>query len=396
MSRTPERVAWGLAALAVAAVVAVPVIGVATGSALGPALDDAVDIAIVFSLCFPVLGALVVRQRGGHAVGWLLSGIGVSIALHSLADTWSRTALVEQPGSLPFGDVAAWIAIWLWFPGWTLITTLLPTLFPDGRPAGRRRLLARIDGIFVAAATLAFAAITWPHRGGDLVDEPGKTVEASWMTALVTAYVAAVAVVLVLSLVSLGSLLARYRRVGPDERRQIAWVVYGAAIALLMGVFGSIPGASGAFQVLQASALVGGLAVAMLRHRLYDIDLVVNRTLVYGALSALLAGAYAGCVLLLQLVLSPGSDLAVAASTLAVAALFRPARARIQALVDRRFYRRRYDAQLTLEAFAARLRDEVELDTLGAELRAVTVQTMQPAHVSLWLRRRNGSRTAGP
>jgi hypothetical protein len=180
--------------------------------------------------------------------------------------------------------------------------------------------------------------------------------------------------------------VARYRGADPDVRRQIAWVVYGAALAVVLGLIGSSPSVGNYVQVLEAVALVGGIAVAMFRYRLYDIDVVVNRTLVYGALTATLGGAYLASVLLLQLVLSPSSDLAIAGSTLAVAALFRPARSRIQTFVDRRFYRRRYDAVRTIERFGAYLRDEVDLDALSAELRGVVTETMQPAHVSLWLR----------
>ncbi len=192
--------------------------------------------------------------------------------------------------------------------------------------------------------------------------------------------------ILPLTVVSLGSLVARYRGADSDVRRQIAWVVYGAAIAVVLSLIGAIPAAGGYVQVLEAVALVAGIAVAMFRYRLYDIDVVVNRTLVYGALTATLGGAYLASVLLLQLVLSPSSDLAIAGSTLAVAALFRPARSRIQMFVDRRFYRRRYDAARTIERFGAYLRDEVDLDALSVELRGVVAETVQPAHVSLWLR----------
>lgn len=378
MNRRAELIAWGLVGLAFASLVAAPIVEIAAGGkSLGEALENVADIGLVFSICFPVLGAFVIRQRGSHAVGWLMSGIGVTIALHNVVDTWQNTAY-HNPGSLPWGDAAHWVGMWLWFPPWVLVTTLLPTIFPDGRPTGRRRRLAWVDAVGVAVVTIAFAAVSWQQRG--IYDESGNDPPS-----VAVVYVAGVLVVALLTFVSLGSLVARYRRADPVLRRQIAWVVYGAAVAVVMSVIGAVPSDSGLFQVLEALAIVGGLAVAMFRYELYDIGVVINRTLVYAALTATLAVTYLGSVLLLQLVLSPSSDLAIAASTLAVAALFRPARSRIQALVDRRFYRSRYDAARTLERFGARLRDEVDLDTLGGELRSVVAETMQPAHVSLWL-----------
>jgi hypothetical protein len=197
------------------------------------------------------------------------------------------------------------------------------------------------------------------------------------------------------------SLIVRFRRAGSLERQQIKWFAYVAGVMLaglglaltdtVLGRWTHAPGYIGWFTFLTAVGLglPAAIAVAVFRYRLDDIDVVINRTLVYGSVTALLAGAYLGLVLLFQLAFQPvteGSGLAVALSTLAVAALFRPARSRVQGLVDRRFYRRKYDAQRTLEGFAARLREEVDLDALRSELTGVVSDTMQPAHVSLWLR----------
>jgi hypothetical protein len=197
------------------------------------------------------------------------------------------------------------------------------------------------------------------------------------------------------------AVIVRLRRSRGIERQQLKWFAYVASMIVLGLTAATLTAldteaawarALGPVAWFTALAMVGlgipaATVIAVLRYRLYDIDLVINRTLVYGGLTAALAGAYLASVLLLQLVLSPTSDLAIAGSTLAVAALFQPLRTRIQALVDRRFYRRRYDAGRTIESFGARVRDEVSLDALSAELRAVVSDTMAPAHVSLWLRR---------
>ena len=189
------------------------------------------------------------------------------------------------------------------------------------------------------------------------------------------------------TLTAIASIVVRFRRSRGIERQQLKWVTVGAALLPLSQVPSGDLGYAGL--LLGALVVAGAVAVAMLRYRLYDVDVVINRTLVYGALTAMLAAFYLGSVLLLQVLLRPlteESNLAIAGSTLAVAALFRPARTRIQAVVDRRFYRHRYDAARTLESFGTRLRDQVALDNLSAELRTVVAETMQPAHVSLWLR----------
>jgi hypothetical protein len=197
------------------------------------------------------------------------------------------------------------------------------------------------------------------------------------------------------TVVSVASLVIRFRRSAGDERQQLKWVAAGAVMFVCTFIVSAatqdIIGEDASFATILAGFLfvASGVAVAMLRYRLYDIDLVINRALVYGSLSALLAAVYLGSVLLLQLLLdrfTQGSGLAVAGSTLATAALVRPARARIQEAVDHRFFRHKYDAARTLEHFTARMRDEVDLDALTAELRAVVADTMQPRHVSLWTR----------
>ena len=385
MNRRAELFAWSLVVLACLLVVGAAVVSLSAGSSLSHALSEISGVGLVFAIGFPVLGALVIRRTGSHLVGWLMLGMGVSLAFQGVVEQWSQTALVDDPGSLVLGDLSSWFAAWAWMPGWLLATTLLPVVFPEGRPSGRHRVLAWVDATSVAAVTIAIAAASWHLRGPLLVTSSEGDPRTETLDQIAGA---GFVVIGVLTLLSLGSLVVRFRRAAPDVRHQITWAVYGAVVAAVMALIGAVLDVGGLFQTLEAGALVGGLAVAMFGYRLYDVDAVINRTLVYLVLTATLAGAYLASVLLLQLLLSPSSDLAIAGSTLAVAALFQPARRHIQAAVDRRFYRRRYDAARTLQHFGARLRDEVDLDSLAGELSAVVADTMQPAHVSLWVRPR--------
>jgi hypothetical protein len=278
------------------------------------------------------------------------------------------------------------VQAWSWLPGWALAITLLPILLPDGGTAGMRGRLAFASLAFTVVAAVTFAALSW-HLPGTLLlstidDDPR-------FDTLNSVSSAGFVVLGLLTLLALGSLVRRFRRASPEVRRQIAWVVYGATVAAAEVTAGVFLDLGNLFSTLAAVALAGGIAVAMLRYRLYDINTVVNRTLVYGALTATLAATYVGTVLLLQQAfdwVSNGSQLAVAASTLLVAAAFGPARRRIQVAVDRRFYRRKYDAARTLEAFSRHLRLELDVDATSAELVSVVKEAMQPAHASLWLR----------
>jgi hypothetical protein len=249
----------------------------------------------------------------------------------------------------------------------------LVLLFPDGRLPSRRWW------------PLGLAVGTWPLRGPELVTPEGE--EPDLVTAV---FGITLMTTLALGAISVVALVLRFRRAGAVQRQQIKWFAYGAAPSVPLGMFAQVRPYGPYLEFLGAALQLAGLGIGIFRFRLWDIDRLVNRTLVYGLLTVLLAGVYAGLVLVLgQLSGGLGErtpSWVVAGATLAVAALFQPARRRIQAVVDRRFNRARYDAARTVGAFAARLRDQVELDTLSAELLAVVDRTMQPTATSLWLR----------
>jgi len=294
--------------------------------------------------------------------------------------------LTSRRLSLPGGDLASWLTGWTNVPGIVILAVFVILLFPDGRlPSRRWRPLAWAGAVVLVVPTAILAVGYWPLRGPQLLTQEGSQpplVGAMFWTAFQGA--------LLLGAIGVVALVLRFRRAGAVQRQQIKWFAYGAALSIPLSLFPEARPYGPYLEFLGTVLLLAGLGIGIFRYRLWDIDRLVNRTLVYGLLTATLGAVYAGLVLVLgQLFGGIGTDTpswAVAGATLAVAALFQPARRRIQQTVDRRFNRRKYNAATTIEAFSIRLRDQVELDTLSAELLAAVDQTMQPAAASLWLR----------
>jgi hypothetical protein len=346
-------------------------------------------------LGFATIGALVSSRQPRNAIGWIFGAVALLVALSVAGGEWAGYTFVEEPGSLPGGYVAGWFYLWAWFPAIALIA-FVPLLFPDGRVPGRRW---RVVLWGLIALLVVMTVGTWfvpgPMNGEDEPAWPDNPLGIEAVDDLYNATnnVPTIAF-LVLLVASLASMVVRFRRSRGDERQQLKWMLFAVLVlALSVGITEAFGVDTGDLVFAVTIALFpAALGVAMLKYRLYDVDVVIRKTLVYGALSAVLAVTYVGVVVGAQAALDPvtgGSDLAIAVSTLVVAALFLPVRTRIQRVVDRRFYRRRYDAQRTLEAFGARLREEVDLETLSMELRRVAIETMQPSRVGVWVRGRS-------
>jgi hypothetical protein len=362
--------------------------------------DFVLAISFVFPIvAFSVVGFLIAQRQPANRTGWLLGTIGLLFAVVLTSSGVSEWGL--RTGELP-QRTAEWVSVAAntWVVALGLIGTQLLLRLPDGElPSPRWKWFSRLSIVAIALALLGMVAAS------DRVNEiPGteNPVHLPWAEPLAAMFMLVIAAFFG----GVAALVGRYRRAGSRDRAQLRWIAFGGALFLgvyivtlpLASALGLSEDSAGAaaitvFSQLAFASLPIGIGIAILRHRLYDIDLVINRTLVYGVLTATLAAFYVATVLVLQLALgdlTAGSDLAIAASTLAVAAAFRPARGRIQQGVDRRFFRRRYDARRTLEEFSSRLRDQVDLAALDAELRGVVAETMQPAHVSVWLRGASG------
>ncbi|CAN5781023.1 hypothetical protein BH20ACT12_BH20ACT12_07350 [soil metagenome] len=332
---------------------------------------------------YSVIGAVIASRLPNHPIGWICCAIGFIAAVDHFGGEYAVYALLALPDPLPGGRAMLWLQGWFWMLFVGLIVFLL-LLFPTGRLAGSRwRPFAWVSVAVISAGVIWSSAIS-PDVG---FDAPPSPVQLS---------------VLLLGGVAAGSVVVGRRNARGLERQQIKWLLYVGPIffvasGLHIGFYYFwLAERSWGLWVSYLLVAVGGLSgpiaigVAILRYRLYEIDIIINRTLVYGSLTATLVALYFGGIVLLQgvfvLLTGQRSTLAVVASTLLIAALFNPLRSRIQSFIDRRFYRRKYNARKTLEAFSAKLRDETDLDALSGDLVGVVRETMQPEHVSLWLR----------
>jgi hypothetical protein len=386
--RRPAGLAWALAGLTV--------LGLAAGARLAAAdpsgaqgLGPVVVPVVLATVSAAAVGALLAGRRPRHPVGWLLLGIGLGLAANVLVEPYVKYGLLVRPGSLPavrllVGFTYTGVVVWLSCAGFVLLLT------PTGRlPSPRWRWWARLAAAAPVVAVLAMAVQPDPLAP----DYHGNPLAVPVLARVLAAPgVAAIAVVLVSLLVGAGSLVGRFRRARGTERQQLRWLALAAVLAAGLLLVGLVAGYLGRDAVVFTSLtlcvalLPLATGAAILRYRLYDLDRIISRTVAYGLLTVLLGGGYVLVVLGLGQLLGRDSSLAVAAATLAVAAVFRPARRRVQGAVERRFNRRRYDAARTIGAFSARLRDQVDLDDLRGELLAVVDQTMQPTRASLWLR----------
>jgi hypothetical protein len=346
---------------------------------------------LVAAVSAATVGALLGSRRPAHPVGWLLLGLGLLVVVNVIVSGYVGYGVVARPGALPAAGYLAGISngvqvLWLACGGFVLLLTPTGSL-----PSPRWRWWARVAVAAPVLLVLLFAVDPQPM----LPEHPtvGNPLALPVPIGLLLAVAAVDAVIILATLVAAaGSLVVRFRRARGTERQQLRWLAFAAAlaaVALLVAVAAGVMAKDGV--VLAALGTCVALlplatGAAILRYRLYDLDRIISRTLAYGLLTVLLGGGYAGVVLGLGQFLGRESSLVVAAATLSVAAAFQPARRGIQAVVDRRFNLRRYDAAQTIQAFSARLRQQVDLDTLTAELLAVVEQTIQPTSVSLWLR----------
>jgi hypothetical protein len=400
--RTAARFAWSVCALTLALIGSAAVLFVLNSFGIGE-----LPYFLVAEATAALVGGMISSRRPRNPVGWFVAGHAFCFSFGEFSRQYAIYGLQTAPGSLPLALAMASPTYWIWFPGIILMFSFLPLYFPDGRLVSERWRPVLWLAVFTGLLQTAIALVRPTDAETPGIPNPLGMGDLERFARLYE--VVGGAPWLAVGVLSAASLVVRFRRSRGEERQQIKWVVY--AVVLLVGfslidqflLEDRVPYIADIILFLVTfEGLWIAIAVAILRYRLYDIDVLINRTLVYGTLTVVLALVYLGSVVTLQRVFvaitGQGSQLAIVASTLAIAALFNPLRRRIQAFIDRRFYRRKYDATRTLDAFGARLREKTDLRALDDELVAVVRETLQPAHVSLWLRPADGGRerSGGP
>lgn len=363
-----------------------------SGAKADPVGIGGLAVAFAAMLLVSLVGLVVTIRRRDHPIGWILSAVAFLVAARSVTDGWVLYGPAASGRSLPASAIVAWLSGWIWIPAIGMLGTFFFLLFPTGAlPSPRWRGVGWLAVLGITTSVLSAAL-----DPGPLEDYPGLANPLPLPAAFeaVTSVLGFGFAVLVLSIIlSIVSVAVRARRAGNVEREQIKWIAFagslfavGFAVALFSGEFDTTA-ALGVFGPIAALALAAGIAIQ--RYRLFDIDRLISRTFSYAIVTAVLGGLFALIVLLPAVVVGAGTNIPeylIAAATVVVAALFRSVRRRVQGAVDRRFNRARYDAARTIEEFSARLREEVDINTLAAELQAVVTRTMQPAYVSLWIR----------
>jgi hypothetical protein len=339
------------------------------------------------NVAVPVTGFVLASRRPENRIGWLFLVAGLSLGLGAFSHPYAAHALVVDRGSLPVGRAFGWLSNWIWAIPFAMLAFLF-LLFPTGRLRSRRwRLAAWFVGTAFALATvgaLVTATYSWAHPFAS--SGPVNPAGLTGVFYLITTVLFSAAL-----LVSVVAIVVRFAKSAGEERLQLKWCA-AAALVLVVVFVASLWVTSAVLNVLLNLAFLGlwtAIAIAVLKYRLYEIDRIISRTLAYAIVTGLLVGVYAGLVLLATQVFRFHTPVAVAAATLAAAALFSPLRRRVQRVVDRRFNRARYDADQAVAAFAARLKDAVDLDSIRDDLAGAVHQALEPAHVSVWISRRN-------
>jgi hypothetical protein len=360
--------------------------------------DNSVEnvLLLVGFSAFAVVGAVLVAKRPANVIGWIMAAVALMVSIFLAGDSYAAYVMVTRGQPDALAVIGAWIGSWYWYPLLVLVLVYLPLLFPDGRMPSRRWLpVAVLTGVGTLGVIVLGALADTLHLNeapGHEIDNP-IGIEGLGYVEDLPVFGVLTGLLFFGIIGAAASVVMRFRRSRGIERQQMKWFVYAVAPMLLIPTDGFLPGIISS--VALGIVLIGlptAIGIAVLRYRLYEIDILINRTLVYGSLTILLAVVYFGGVTATQTVFraltgqEEQPQLAIVVSTLIIAALFNPLRRRIQSFIDRRFYRSKYDARKTLEAFSAKLRDETDLDALNNELVGVVEETMQPARVSLWLR----------